>query len=132
MSRTDHYTAEFVDSFPEPFELGIIYVSAKYSTAGHLCPCGCEREVVTKLSPARWHLIFDGEVSLRPSVATAGMPCNSHYFITRGTVDWQHPLSAAHVSRAREIDGRALDAHRAAGQQGWPARLWRHLRGRSR
>lgn len=132
MSRTGHYTAEFVDSFPTPFEPGIIYVSAKYSTAGHLCPCGCEREVVTKLAPARWRLIFDGEVSLQPSIATAGMPCNSHYFITRGTVEWQHPLSATDVAQARENDRRALDAHRAAAQHGWPARLWRHLRGRSR
>jgi hypothetical protein len=99
-------------------EPGIIYVSAEYSTAGHLCPCGCEREVVTKLSPARWRLIFDGEVSLRPSVATASMPCNSHYFITRGTVEWQHSLSAADVTQARENDGRALDAHQAAAQHG--------------
>ena len=132
MSRIGRYTAEFVDSFPTPFEPGIIYVSAKYSTAGHLCPCGCEREVVTKLSPARWRLIFDGEVSLQPSIATAGMPCNSHYFITRGTVEWQHPLSATDVAQAGENDRRALDAHRAAAQHGWPARLWRHLRGRSR
>jgi hypothetical protein len=132
MSRAGHYTAEFVDSFPTPFEPGIIYVSAKYSTAGHLCPCGCEREVVTKLSPARWQLVFDGEVSLRPSIATAGMPCNSHYFITRGTVEWQRPLSATDVAQAREDDRQALDAHRAAARHGWPARLWRHLRGRSR
>jgi uncharacterized protein DUF6527 len=132
VSRTGHYTAQFVDSFPAPFEPGIIYVSAKYSTAGHLCPCGCEREVVTKLSPARWRLIFDGEVSLRPSIAAAGIPCNSHYFITRGVIEWQLPLSAAGVARARENDRRALDAQHTAAHPGWPARLWRYLRQRSR
>jgi hypothetical protein len=132
VSRTDHYRAEFVDSFPAPFEPGILYVSARYSTAGHLCPCGCGREVATKLSPARWRLILDGEVLLQPSIASAGMPCNSHYFIARGTVEWQHPLSAAGIARARDNDRRALDAHHAAAQRGWPARLWRRVRGLSR
>lgn len=132
MSRADHYRAEFVDSFPAPFEPGILYVSARYSTAGHLCPCGCEREVVTKLSPARWRLIFDGEVSLQPSIASAGMPCNSHYFITRGAVEWQPALGAPDIARARDNDRRALDARNAAARDGWPARLWRHVRGRAR
>jgi hypothetical protein len=128
VSRAYHYTAQFVDSFPAPFEPGIIYVSANYSAAGHLCPCGCEREVVTKLSPARWSLIFDGEVSLRPSIAAVGMPCNSHYFITRGTIEWQLPLSAAGVARARENDRWALDAQHTAAHHGWLARVWRQFR----
>lgn len=132
MSRADRYTAQFVESFPEPFEPGIIYVSTKYSTAGHQCPCECEREVVTKLSPDRWRLIFDGEVSLRPSVAAVGMPCNSHYFITRGTIEWQLPLSAADIARASKNDHQAPEAHYGAAHHAWPSRLWRHLRRRSR
>jgi hypothetical protein len=86
MNRTPRYVAEFVESFPTPMEPGILYISSKYSTAGHLCPCGCGREVVTKLSPARWRITLDGEVSLWPSVAATGLPCDSHYFITRGEV----------------------------------------------
>ena len=39
--------------------------------------------------PARYRVIYDGEVSLKPSVAATGLPCNSHCFITPGEVDRQ-------------------------------------------
>jgi hypothetical protein len=113
MTRTTYYTAQFVESFPAPMESGVLYVSMTYSTAGHICPCGCSREVVTKLSPARWRVIFDGEVSLKPSVAATGLPCNSHYFITRGEVDWRPQLDGNQAARAQAVDRRAVEALRA-------------------
>src|SRR5580704_10865148 len=118
MSHTEHYTARFVESFPTPMKPGILYVSTTYSTAGHICPCGCGLEVVTKLSPARWRVIFDGEVSLSPSIAATGLPCNSHYFITRGQVDWHRELDAGQAARAREADRQAVEGHRVATTQG--------------
>ena len=132
MSRIEHYTAQFVDSFPTPMEPGVLYVSTTYSTAGHICPCGCRRDVVTKLSPARWRVIFDGEVSLRPSVAATGLPCNSHYFITRGIVDWHRKLDAHHASAARAADRRAMEEHQATMPGGWLAQLRRHYHKRDR
>jgi Family of unknown function (DUF6527) len=129
MNRTPRYVAEFVESFPTPMEPGILYISSKYSTAGHLCPCGCGREVVTKLSPARWRITLDGEVSLWPSVAATGLPCDSHYFITRGEVDWRLSLTGAQAARAREADRHAVDKHRAT-DDGLAKRLWRRLRAR--
>jgi hypothetical protein len=132
MSRIDHYTARFVESFPTPMEPGILYVSATYSTAGHICPCGCGREVVTKLSPNRWRVIFDGEVSLSPSVAATGLPCNSHYFITRGIVDWHRKLDARQASAARAADRRTVEEHRTPAPNGWLARLKHHLGNRGR
>lgn len=132
MSRTEHYAARFVDSFPTPMDPGVLYVSATYSTAGHICPCGCGREVITKLSPARWRIIFDGEVSLKPSVAATGLPCNSHYFITRGQVDWHRKLEARQAFAARETDRRAIEGHRAAVPNGWLARFMRHFHKRDR
>jgi hypothetical protein len=129
VSRTDHYLAEFVESFPTPMNPGVLYVSVPYSTAGHICPCGCGSEVVTKLSPARYRVIFDGEVSLHPSVASTGLPCNSHYFITQGQVDWHKKLGAAQTARARQADRRAVESARAEeGRVGIAARLWRKLR----
>ena len=86
MKPTERFVAEFVESFPTPLARGILYISTTYSTAGHLCPCGCAAEVVTKLSPARYRIAFDGAISLSPSVAATGLRCNSHYFITRGEV----------------------------------------------
>src|SRR4051794_10728682 len=104
MTATEHYGAEFVESFPAPMERGVLYISTKYSTAGHICPCGCAREVVTKLSPARYRVIYDGEVSLKPSVAATGLPCNSHYFITRGEVDWHYKLDPGRAAKAQTAD----------------------------
>jgi hypothetical protein len=127
MSRVGHYSARFVESFPTPMEPGVLYVSTIYSTAGHICPCGCGREVVTKLSPARWRVIFDGEVSLTPSVAATGLPCNSHYYITRGEVDWHRKLNAVRASEARAADRRAVEEQRVEVASGWLARLRRHL-----
>ena len=132
MSQIDHYTLQYVESFPTPMEPGVLYASLTYSTAGHICPCGCSREVVTKLSPARYKIIFDGEVSLRPSVAATGLPCNSHYFITRGEVDWHAQLDSAQKARAQASDRRAVETHRTPAQQArpkWWARLWRGQRG---
>jgi hypothetical protein len=129
VSRTNRYTARFVESFPTPMEPGVVYVSTMYSIAGHICPCGCGLEVVTKLSPARWRVIFDGEVSLSPSIAATGLPCNSHYFITRGQVDWHRELDAGQAARAREADRQAVEGHRVATTQGgWIRRLWRRFR----
>jgi hypothetical protein len=132
MSRTEHYTARFVESFPTPMEPGILYVSTTYSTAGHICPCRCGRDVITKLSPARWRVILDGEVSLSPSVAATGLPCNSHYFITRGIVDWHPKLDARQASAAQTADRRVVEEHRTAAPNGWLARLKNHLGRRGR
>ena len=128
MTPTERYTAQFVESFPAPMEPGILYVSTAYSSAGHICPCGCGREVVTKLSPARWRVIYDGEVSLKPSVAAVGLPCNSHYFITRGEVDWHRKLDPMQRAKARVVDQRAIDDARApVARGGWWTRLKRRL-----
>lgn len=132
MSRIGHYTARFVESFPTPMEHGVLYVSATYSTAGHICPCGCGREVVTKLSPARWRVIFDGEISLSPSVAATGLPCNSHYYITRGTVDWHRKLDTRQAIAARTVDRHAVEEHRTAAPNGWLAWLKQRLDRRGR
>lgn len=132
MSSTEHYEAAFVESFPTPMKSGVLYVSTAYSTAGHLCPCGCGGEVVTKLSPARYKVTFDGEISLSPSVAATGLSCNSHYFITRGEVDWHRKLDAGQAARVRTVDRRAVEEHRAAARPGRLARIWRAIRGRAR
>ena len=134
MTQIDHYALEFVASFPQPMRPGVVYVSTAYSTAGHTCPCGCGRDVVTKLSPARYQLIFDGEVSLKPSVAATGLPCNSHYFITRGRVDWHHKLSAVKAARVQASDRRAVEDRRAPATQPevrLVTRMWRRLKGSS-
>lgn len=82
---------EFVERVPRAMEPQVLYISLPYNTTMHICPCGCGKEVANKLSPSRWSLHYDGEtVSLKPSVRNTGLPCQSHYFITRNRVEWAY------------------------------------------
>lgn len=107
--RVSSIVPEFVVSFPKELEPGVLYVSAQFSTAAHLCACGCRREVVTPLSPAQWVLTFDGSVSVGPSIGNWGLPCQSHYVIDHGTVRWAKSLKQAQAVSNRESDHRILD-----------------------
>ncbi len=81
------YRFEFVEHVPEKMEAEVLYISIPFSTALHLCPCGCGNEVVTKISPSRWKLIFDGEtVSLDPSIGNWNLPCQTHYWIKNNKI----------------------------------------------
>lgn len=80
---------EFVDYVPAVLAEGVLYVSLRFATVVHLCPCGCGNKVVTPLSPADWQLLFDGEaVSLTPSIGNWSLPCQSHYWIKLDRVRW--------------------------------------------
>ena len=117
-------TAEFVRSFPSELEPGRLYVSPQFSTAAHLCACGCRREVVTPLSPVQWVLTFDGAVSMKPSIGNWALPCQSHYVIERGRIRWVGAFSGDEIRRNREADHRLLDiAH--TDKRGLWARLAR-------
>jgi len=51
---------KFVESLPDALEQNTLYVCMEFATVAHKCCCGCEREVVTPLSPTDWKLIYDG------------------------------------------------------------------------
>ena len=81
------YRFEFVTHVPDKMEADVLYISIPFSTVLHLCPCGCGNEVVTKISPSRWKLIFDGEtISLSPSIGNWYFPCKSHYWIRNNKI----------------------------------------------
>ncbi|HBX79645.1 MAG TPA: hypothetical protein DEH05_00755, partial [Propionibacteriaceae bacterium] len=87
---------------------GHLYISMEYATAVHLCACGCKSKVVTPLGVADWQLIFDGTVTLRPSIGNGQFPCRSHYFIRSDRIEWMHPVSAADSLLASSKDQAAL------------------------
>jgi uncharacterized protein DUF6527 len=108
MSRLVTITHEFVESAPDPLGDGILYISIPFKTALHKCCCGCGREVVTPLSPARWSLIYDGKsISLHPSIGNWSFPCQSHYWIRNDRVVWARKLSPIEIERVRLSDRRA-------------------------
>jgi hypothetical protein len=99
---------DFVTMFPQPLEPGVLYVSIRFSTAAHLCACGCGREVITPLSPAQWSVTFDGKVSVWPSIGNWALPCRSHYVIEDGNVRWARDFTPAEVNGNRQIDDHLL------------------------
>lgn len=89
MTRLSELRHEFVDRIPAEVGPGTLYVCLPYATAVHLCACGCGSEVVTPLTPAGWILLHDGEtVTLHPSIGNENFACRSHYWITRGSIEW--------------------------------------------
>jgi hypothetical protein len=99
---------EFVEFIPQELEPGVLYVSMRYRTATHLCPSGCNQEVVTPLGRDDWTLSFDGAVSLYPSVGSWGLPCRSHYWIRRDEIVWARRWSSAEISDLRRHERAAL------------------------
>jgi len=103
--RIARLEAEFVEFIPEQLVPGVLYVSRRYSTAAHLCCCGCGTEVVTPLNPAKWHLSErGGRVSLSPSIGNWSFPCQSHYWIEEGVVRWAGAISPAAVAAVKAQD----------------------------
>jgi hypothetical protein len=116
---------------PDIIEDGILYVSLRYSTAVHLCCCGCRNEVVTPLQHSGWALIYQADsVSLAPSIGSWGLPCQSHYWITENRV-----VSAPKWTRRQVLSSRAAlrheyreisddvaghEVHAADRNQSWP------------
>jgi|SRR5579862_1318096 len=105
MKRIGQLTHRFVEFIPDVIEEGILYVSMQYATAIHRCCCGCGSEVVTPLSPTDWTLIFDGRgITLDPSIGNWSFPCQSHYWILRGTVRWSGRWSRSRIEAGRRSD----------------------------
>lgn len=105
MSRQAHLQTEYVEFIPEQLEPGKLYISRRYSTAAHLCCCGCGLEVITPLNPARWRLTeHNGKVSLYPSIGNWSFPCRSHYWITEGRIQWAGAMSAQAIAAVKRRD----------------------------
>ena len=97
----------FVEEIPQRLEPATCYISIRYATAAHLCPCGCGHEVNTPLSPTDWALTFDGEtVSLRPSISNRLCPRRSHYWVKQNHIQWAAPRRSRPNRGIRRVVGR--------------------------
>jgi hypothetical protein len=106
--RQTTLTPEFVEYIPRQLDDGLLYVSILYCTAVHKCACGCGNKVVTPISPADWHMLFDGEaLSLFPSVGNWEFPCQAHYWIRSNRVVWAKPCTSEQIARGRAREDRA-------------------------
>lgn len=112
MSRLSAIEARFVDFIPAAPAPGVLYVSRKYSTATHLCCCGCGNKVVTPLKPGGWRLATTADtVSLHPSIGNWSFPCMSHYWIRENRVVWAGAFSKEEIDEVRRSDRIAREKH---------------------
>lgn len=129
--KTKALRPEFVESFPELLEEGTLYISDKFSIAGHKCCCGCGEEVITPLNAAQWQVRREGGlVSLHPSIGNWKFACRSHYWIRKNRVVDAPPLPEWVIDRVKKRDRRDKDIHikktnRASGIFDWMRRWWR-------
>lgn len=93
----------YVHYMPKELESGVLYVSKEFSTAAHLCPCGCETKVRTPLGENDWKFEENTEgPSLYPSIGNWQQPCQSHYWIEGGAILWAESWTHDEVSILRE------------------------------
>ena len=84
---------------------GVLYVSEEFGAAAHLCACGCGTKVRTPLGPTEWSLEgTDDGPTLRPSVGSWQLACQSHYLITDGEVIWVRQWTTEEIADGRRCE----------------------------
>lgn len=103
---------KFVEYIPSEIEENTLYISIEFDVAKHKCACGCEADIVTTFSPARFQLTYDGEtVSLHPSIGNWNHACKSHYFIKKDKVVWAGPITKNQIDSVIINDQESLKKH---------------------
>ncbi|MCL5884432.1 MAG: DUF6527 family protein [Deltaproteobacteria bacterium] len=87
---------------PKELKSGVLYVSEEFSTAAHLCACGCGSKIRTPLGPTEWVLeeTYRGP-TLRPSVGNWQQVCQSHYWIYQGEIRWADKWTPEQIAAGR-------------------------------
>ncbi len=119
-----------VEFMPKILEPNLLYVSEKYSTAAHLCACGCGAKIRTPLGPTEWSVSQGARgPTLWPSVGSWQQPCRSHYVITNGEVTWASQWSAAQVQAGRQREHLSRESYfEAKANQRQRFSLWGWLK----
>ncbi|WP_406693857.1 DUF6527 family protein [Sphingomonas cannabina] len=115
---------------PAQIEPGILYVSEEFETAAHLCACGCGSKVRTPLGPTEWSFWEDATgPTLSPSIGNWQRPCQSHYWIRGGQVEWSTQWSAEQIAAGRRREQMRRESYYAKQYpNGLLARFWRWLK----
>lgn len=110
--KTARLEPRYLEFVPRVLEPGVLYISEKYTTAAHLCCCGCGQKVVTPLRKTEWTLVKRAQgVSLYPSIGNWGFPCRSHYIIRDNCVIWAGNMSTEQIQRNRKADQRRTEQY---------------------
>lgn len=130
--RISRFEVEHVHFMPKELRPGVLYVSQEFSTAAHLCACGCGSKVRTPLGPTAWSVEETRKgPTLDPSVGNWQKPCRSHYWIIRGEVIWAGEWTPEQIAAGRRgEEERRLAYFEAIRRQrgGILRRFWRWLK----
>lgn len=122
--RQPRFKHKVVDSIPERMESNVMYITADGDVAGHLCACGCGREVITPLSPTDWSVEVNRRgFSLSPSVGNWAFPCRSHYFLRSSAVVWAGDMSDFAIEQGRRRSKARKQAYYEVHEEVLPASL---------
>jgi hypothetical protein len=73
-----------------PFEF---HYSRRFEMAALACACGCGHRVMLNLLDQH-HLVIEGGLpTITPSILVSDAPCLSHFFISKGRVEWARQWS---------------------------------------
>lgn len=112
------FELERVQYMPKQLQPGVLYAAEQFGAVAHLCPCGCGTKVRTPLGPTEWTLEETAEgPSLSPSVGNWQHPCQSHYWITRGEVEWAKQWTSEGIAAGRRYEAQRREAYYAARQR---------------
>lgn len=124
-------TLQHVEYMPKQLEPGILYVSEQFSTAAHLCACGCGEKIRTPLGATEWSVKETaGGPSVWPSIGNWQKSCQSHYVIQNGKIVWYDQWSAAQVAAGRRGEQERRKAHYEAmyAQKSLWQRFWQWIK----
>ena len=78
----------YTQYIPMEMEEGKLYISEKYHTCNHLCPCGCKNQIPIPLTENKgygWQIFHkNGDknlVTLSPSLLNRFCPNKTHYVV---------------------------------------------------
>jgi hypothetical protein len=74
---------------------GVVYHSEEFEVGALLCACGCGHLVSLLVPDSHQITSEDGWATVTPSISVCDADCKSHYFITRGQVEWMPAFSEA-------------------------------------
>jgi len=128
--KIHRFALQRVDYMPAKLEPGMLYVSEKYSTAAHLCACGCGAKIRTPLGPTEWSFTeTKSGPSLSPSIGNWQQACQSHYWIDGGEINWAPAWSPEQIKAGRRQEQyRRQMYYDARKPPSLVQRIWRWMR----
>jgi hypothetical protein len=123
--KTERFILERVHYMPSKLEPGVLYVSEEFGAVAHLCACGCGSKIRTPIGPTEWSVKeTKAGPSVSPSVGNWQKPCQSHYVITGGAVEWAPTWSPEQILAGRQ---REEERRRAYFEGLYPSGIWQRL-----